>query len=423
MKNKEGMLILVDPFTGGDEFITSALSLGLSVVAISCLYDLDNLKEKFKGSAVEFVVVKNKNVSDWMQDLPPKGRVLGILPGGDLSMVRAAELSNLYGLPFFVTPEVGQQCVYKDLMRYAVESAGVEQPAFAVFDLNGVESLSGKLDDVAIKFPCIVKPTDLGGSLNVKRVGDMEDLKEALNTIKKFNLFDHIKSNSYNSFDRRSTAMIEEEAIGPEFSVDGILDEGKFLFSVVTEKATTGAPHFIETGHIVPTINFVEHETELVSYAKTISKALGIEKGPIHCEVKLTDKGPRLIECAARLGGDKIPYLIKKSTGVDLYQSTIELAIGIKPKIDRKYSKYSGIHFIMGQSYTEKLAKQYHDLMREFPQIQDLYFKEEGNGSLTPRSNVFDRIGHVLFMSESENELIAVLKGCERQKRLVPNES
>ena len=44
--------------------------------------------------------------------------------------------------------------------------------------------------------------------------------------------------------------LIEEYVQGSEFSIELFLDEGKILFSSVTEKHKCGFPFFVEIGHV-----------------------------------------------------------------------------------------------------------------------------------------------------------------------------
>ena len=46
-------------------------------------------------------------------------------------------------------------------------------------------------------------------------------------------------------------AIVEEYIEGEEYSIEGISFKGKHKFLAITKKFTTGAPNFIETGHIV----------------------------------------------------------------------------------------------------------------------------------------------------------------------------
>ena len=63
-------------------------------------------------------------------------------------------------------------------------------------------------------------------------------------------LKDAVKSAMSEGFEKK--ALIEEYATGQEYSVEHISYEGKHYFLALTHKYTTGAPHFIETGHLEP---------------------------------------------------------------------------------------------------------------------------------------------------------------------------
>ncbi|MFF7457932.1 ATP-grasp domain-containing protein [Kitasatospora sp. NPDC008115] len=55
----------------------------------------------------------------------------------------------------------------------------------------------------------------------------------------------------------------------------------------------------------------------LVDYVRAVLDALGIRNGAGHTEVMLTERGPVLIECGARLGGGQMPELLNRCVGSD----------------------------------------------------------------------------------------------------------
>ena len=75
----------------------------------------------------------------------------------------------------------------------------------------------------------------------------------------------------------------------------------------MTLKHTTGAPHFIETGHLEPAP--VDEETR-ERVKKVVSHALDtleIRNGASHAEIKIDADGViKIIEIGARMGGDCI---------------------------------------------------------------------------------------------------------------------
>ena len=121
-------------------------------------------------------------------------------------------------------------------MRKAFQKYGVSVPKF--FEISDVNDLS-KIKEM--KTPIIIKPTDRSGSRSITKIEDLSD-EEKLKTA--------IRDAIEVSFEKK--AIVEEYIDGDEFSAEGITYNGKHTILTITRKQTTGAPHFIETGHTEP---------------------------------------------------------------------------------------------------------------------------------------------------------------------------
>ena len=114
----------------------------------------------------------------------------------------------------------------------------------------------------------------------------------------------------------------------------------------ITDKLTTGAPHFVEMGHSQPTRQCAENQKQIRDLAIRACKAVGINIGPAHVEMILTKDGPKMVELGARMGGDCITtHLVPLSTGIDMVGATIDAACGKKPDITKKINKGSAIRY------------------------------------------------------------------------------
>ena len=72
--------------------------------------------------------------------------------------------------------------------------------------------------------------------------------------------------------------------------------------------------------------------------------SIGINHGPAHVEIMLTDQGPKMIELGARMGGDCITtHLVPLSTGIDMVKATIQIALGECPSIAPRFDKGAAI--------------------------------------------------------------------------------
>ena len=85
----------------------------------------------------------------------------------------------------------------------------------------------------------------------------------------------------------------------------------------------------------------------LIAVAVQAVRAIGIENAPAHVEIKVTEDGPKIVELAARLGGDFITSrLVPLSTGIDMVGASVLLATGEVPDLTPKWKRGAAIHFI-----------------------------------------------------------------------------
>lgn len=156
--------------------------------------------------------------------------------------------------------------------------------------------------------PAVVKPLDAGGSAGVSRVDCETDATESWSAVEKSG---------------RTHVLAEEYLPGPEISVEAFSYEGKHTIVAMTDKYL--GPGFIEIGHSVPAQMGGATWRQAADLTVELLDAVGLTEGPSHTEIKLTDRGPRIVESHNRTGGDFIPDLVKLTYGVDL----VRLAVGV----------------------------------------------------------------------------------------------
>lgn len=229
-------------------------------------------------------------------------------------------------------------------MRKAFLQNGVSVPKFIeVSDCNDLSKIK------EMKAPIIIKPTDRSGSRSITKIEDINDtekLKKAIN--------DAVQV----SFEKR--AIIEEYIDGEEFSAEGITYKGKHILLTITRKQTTGAPHFIETGHVEPAGLSDEMQEKVKKEVFAGLNSLKIENSASHAEFKITPEGEvKIIEIGARMGGDCIGSdLVQISTGYDFLKMVIDVALGNHPEFTKVTEpKKAVIKFIFTKEDVEELEK------------------------------------------------------------------
>ncbi|GHC46933.1 ATP-grasp domain-containing protein [Streptomyces cinnamoneus] len=125
--------------------------------------------------------------------------------------------------------------------------------------------------------------------------------------------------------------LAEEYVPGQEVSVETLTLDGKHEVLAVTEKATTGPPAFVETGHQLPARLAPAVQEAVTSAVTALLDALGHRWGPAHTEFRIRRDGtPVVIETQTRFGGDQIWQMVELVTGVRLAAATAAAMLGVE---------------------------------------------------------------------------------------------
>lgn len=310
----------------------------------------------------------------------------------DLPMRAVAKACKACDLPG-ISYETAVMATDKGEMIKAFEEYGVEHPWYYI--VPTLDDLRTIIEQVG--FPCIMKPTDNAGSRGVVLCHDRTELEREYE-------YSHSAS-------RQGAVIIEEYLQGPEFSVEVMVVNGEPHVLQITDKLTTGAPHFVEMGHSQPTGQPEEIQKKIRDLACRACKAVGINIGPAHVEMILTDRGPVMVELGARMGGDCITtHLVPLSKGIDMTGATIRLACGETIDIDSKFNKGSAIRYFMTESGTIKAIKGIEKAER-IKGVQNISIVHSVGETVSEIGSSTDRVGFVIAQGEDAETAIDI---CEK---------
>ena len=277
----------------------------------------------------------------------------------------------------------------KDKMRDRLKKCGVPIPKYYVaVDFEAFSDAVDRLDG-----HCIVKPADNAGSRGVV-LFTCEMSKEKT--------YEYSKSNS-----RNGTVLVEEVMQGAEVSVEVMVVEGQPHILSITDKYITPPPYFVELAHCEPSRLDGETQEKIRKVAVQAIKAIGIENAPAHVEIKVTEEGPKIVELAARLGGDFITSkLVPLSTGIDMVGASVLLATGEKPDLMPRRQRGAAIHFIHAAEGAEGVLAAItvpETLYREEGVEEIVIYKKPGDAVCGTHSSN-DRLGHVITVGATAEE-------------------
>lgn len=315
----------------------------------------------------------------------------------DMPMRAVAAACRELGLPG-ISLDTALKATDKAEMIKAFEAHGVEHPWYYVVSDRSVFDLIVR----QASYPCIIKPTDNAGSRGVVLCHDKSEL---------------IKGYEYASHESRGgTVIIEEYLQGLEFSVEVMVVDGVPHVLQITDKITTGAPHFVEMGHTQPTSQPQNVQEKIKDLACRAVKAVGINVGPAHVEMILTEQGPKMVELGARMGGDCITtHLVPLSTGIDMVAATIKLACGEEADVVSKWKKGAAIRYFETPVGVLKSIDGV-EKAKSIPGVEEISFVHDIGETLGEIGSSVDRIGFVIAQGETINDAIEI---CEKAQSLI----
>lgn len=186
-------------------------------------------------------------------------------------------------------------------------------------------------------FPCIIKPNPGAGKSGLSIANDANSFDSAI---------------QYAQSLRPNKILIEEYVVGREVSVETISSHGKHYVVQITDKETSGAPHFVELAHHQPSTLPQAWKDKICKAVPLLLDGVGFVAGASHVELKVSDNGDLyLIELNPRGGGDEISNrLVELSTNYDYVEGMVLAAMGeeLAPQVNHK--AYSGIYFLTKQT-------------------------------------------------------------------------
>lgn len=372
--------------------IKKAKELGYQVIAV----DYDENAVGFAFADVKLVVSTLDQEEVYRQALIYQPDVV-ITSTSDGPVRTAAYVNEKLGKRPDLSYENAQCATIKSKMRNRLRECGVPIPKYyAVEDFTAFSEAVDKLNG-----RCIVKPADNAGSRGVMLL-DPEELSEAHFNERKEQIYRYSRGNS-----RGGTVMVEEYMQGPEVSVEAIVIEGKPHILTVTDKFITPPPYFVELAHCEASMLDEKIQEGIRAVAGQAICAIGIENAPAHVEVKVTQDGPKIVELAARLGGDFITSkLVPLSTGIDMVGASVELAVGKRPDLTPKWNRGAAIHFIHADEGQEGIISKIAVPRALYAQkgVEEISLYKKPGDSVQGTRSSNDRLGHVLTTGETPQE-------------------
>jgi len=249
----------------------------------------------------------------------PLAAVVGV---DDDTAIVAAVIAQRLGLKGNPVPAM-QAARDKHQQRELLAKAGVPIPRFMLRGLNEEPAEIAR----AVTYPCVVKPLRLSASRGVMRADNVQGFMKAQNRLRSI------------VPEPEATFLIEEFIPGYEVALEGLVVSRRMHVLAIFDKPDPlDGPFFEETIYVTPSQVPAVLQKAIADCADRAVRALGITEGPIHAELRYNERGPWLIELAARpIGGRCSAVLRFGDKGVTLEEIILRHALGMPiPSLQRE---------------------------------------------------------------------------------------
>jgi biotin carboxylase len=248
----------------------------------------------------------------------------------DFDVETAAHLREHFRLPG-MGDSLARNFRDKLAMRTTARNAGLLVPEFTgVFSYADLGEFMSRVSP-----PWLLKPRSEASSMGIKTINHADELWPILESLG----------------DQQSFFLMEQFVAGDVYHVDGLVNNGKVLFSMAHKYGQPPLSVYASGGvFLTRSLDRESAESEaLVELNNQVLKAMGLIRGATHSEYIKSQADGRLyfLENAARVGGANIAECVDYATGVNLWREWARIEIenlrGGKYELPPAHSGYSGI--------------------------------------------------------------------------------
>ncbi len=298
------LLCLASYFKGG-AFLQAAKRLGCKVILVA--------KESFKDEAwpresldeIYFMpdLSRKPDITHAVSYLARANVIDQIIALDDYDVETAAHLREHLRLPG-MGDSTARHFRDKLAMRTAARNGGLNIPEFTgVFNYDRLREFMARVPP-----PWLLKPRSEASSMGIKKIEHPDELWPLLDSLG----------------DQQSFFVLEQYVPGDVFHVDGLVNDGKVLFSVAHKYGQPPMNVYQGGGvFITRTLDRASAEAQaLLTLNTQVLSALGMVRGATHSEyIKAHSDGRQyFLENAARVGGANIAEAVQFAAGLNLWE-------------------------------------------------------------------------------------------------------
>lgn len=335
-------LLLLIPTTTyrTEDFVAAARRLDVDLVIAS--ERPNTLGEVFPDHLLALPFADPSRAAHEMAEYARRRPIDAVVPVDDETTVVGAAIAERLGLRCNPLGAVAATR-NKRVMRERFAKAGVPGPDFTTVSLAEDPAAAAR----RVSYPCVLKPLVLSASRGVIRADDAAGFVAAFGRIATLLADPEIQALGEGA----GEILVEAFVPGGEVALEGLLVDGDLRVLALFDKPDPlDGPFFEETIYVTPSRLPDADQRAIADVTAQAARALGLEDGPIHAELRLdaraTPPAPVMLELAARSIGGLCSRSLRFGTGLTLEDIILRRALDLPIASLEREGRAAGVMMI-----------------------------------------------------------------------------
>ena len=263
----------------------------------------------------------------------------------DDTAIIAASVAAALGLPH-VPVSAAHAARDKHLQRRLLAECGVPVPAFTAHNIQEPAEAVAR----GVPYPCVLKPVSLSASRGVMRADSPAQFLRMHARLARI-LSSPDVATRQEPLGRMAARqyLVERFIPGREVALEGLLVDGMLHVLALFDKPDPlDGPFFEETIYVTPSRLPPDAQRAIAECVASAARAMGLDRGPVHAELRLNNGGVWMIELAARPIGGKCGASLRfgDEGAISLEEVLLAHALGRIPPVPPREPGASGVMMI-----------------------------------------------------------------------------
>ena len=349
-----------------------------------------------------------RRVEEFNQNYP----LDAVIPVDDDTAVLAAAFASALSLPHN-SVDSARAARNKYLQSELLHRHGLPAPKSRLYSIEQDPEAAA----AAIDYPCVLKPLFLSASRGVIRADDPASFVSAWKRILSILADPEV---AVRGAEAANQIMVQDFVPGIEFALEGLLSGGELRILALFDKPDPlDGPFFEETLYITPSRHPESIQKAIAACIARATRAIGLQEGPIHAELRVNEKGPWIIELAARSIGGLCSRTLRFGTGLSLEEIILRHALGMEIDHMKRESRAAGVMMIPIPAAGVLREVRGLDAARGVPGVEELTISAHLGKTLTPLPEGSSYLGFIFSRGEDSCFVEKSLRQAHRKLEFV----